>query len=217
MKITDDIKAIQRHVGVQDDGIIGPMTVRAIRLALRHCKPAEKVDEPLTLQIAVEAGDALFDKRTLKNIATLEPKAQKKFTSFMAEAKAIAASMGCEYVMISGNRTYPEQNALYAKGRTTKGPKVTNARGGYSNHNFAIAGDNGVFRDGKYLDGSKSPKDRALAMRVHAAVAAIDHKHGIVWGGDWKRFKDFPHFEVKTGLSMAQRRARLKAGKAILA
>ena len=41
----------------------------------------------------------------------------------------------------SGFRTYGEQMALWAKGRTTPGPKVTNAKGGQSSHNFGIAID----------------------------------------------------------------------------
>jgi len=43
--------------------------------------------------------------------------------------------------LISGLRTYEEQDALYAQGRTAPGPKVTNAPGGHSNHNFGLAFD----------------------------------------------------------------------------
>ncbi len=57
--------------------------------------------------------------------------------------------------IISGTRTHmQEQDALYARRRTAPGPRVTNARGGYSNHNFGIAWDIGLFRGGKYLEDS---------------------------------------------------------------
>ena len=46
------------------------------------------------------------------------------------------------YIRITqGLRTIAEQNALYAQGRTTKGNVVTNAKGGYSWHNFGYAID----------------------------------------------------------------------------
>ena len=86
---------------------------------------------------------------------------------------------------------------------------MTNAKGGQSNHNFGIALDFGVFKDGKYLDGSKLKSDKTLASAVHRQVAEkVASKHGIEWGGNWTSFKDEPHFEYPTGLSMAQKRAR---------
>ncbi len=63
--------------------------------------------------------------------------------------------------IISGLRSYEEQDALYAQGRTAPGNKVTNARGGYSNHNFGIAFDIGVFSGNRYLP--DSPKYKAVA------------------------------------------------------
>lgn len=195
-------REIQRAVGVTADGIYGPMTAAAIRAKLGLVDPSP---EPVTLSDVIDA-------RTKKNLLTLEPKAQKIFAKFIPKAKAIAAAMGCEYVAISGTRGKDEQNRLYAKGRTAPGNKVTNARYGYSNHNFGLALDFGVFSGGKYLDSS----DPSRAAAVHCAVAAIAEKHGIEWGGSWKRFKDLPHFEVKTSLTTAQKRQRLFAGKPIL-
>lgn len=203
MGLRNDIKAIQRHVGVKADGIFGPVSAAAVR---EYLKPT------LGEMPAESSGDHEFDKRTEKNLRTLTPKAQAKFRPFIAQAQAVAASMGCDYRAISGHRSYAEQNALYAKGRTKPGKRVTNARGGYSNHNFGIALDFGVFSAGKYLDNA----DPKRAHRVHAAVGQIAAKHGIEWGGNWRSFKDTPHFEVKTGLSMAQKRARVRAGKEVL-
>ena len=136
-------------------------------------------------------------ERTLKNIATLDPKARQRFTAFAEDAQRVAETFGCDYRAISGHRTWEEQDRLF-----TQRPKVTNAPGGYSNHNFGIALDFGVFRGKTYLDAS-NPK---LAERVHTACAQHAIQHGLDWGGDWKRFKDLPHYEVTTGLSMAQKR-----------
>src|SRR6478735_5807766 len=85
--------------------------------------------------------DMTFDKRTEGNIATLVPKAQEKARQFMTAILPILEEKGCTAKIISGTRSYDEQDDLYAKGRTVAGAKVTNARGGYSNHNFGIAWD----------------------------------------------------------------------------
>jgi peptidoglycan LD-endopeptidase CwlK len=153
----------------------------------------------------------MFDLRTEKILASLDPKARRMFVPFVEEAKEIAEDLGVEYVAISGNRTWAEQNALYAIGRTRPGRKVTNARGGYSNHNFGIAVDFGAFKDGKYLD-TYNPK---LASKVHKAIGKIAEKYGIEWGGNW-RFVDEPHFEIDTVYTTAQKRERFLNGLAII-
>lgn len=98
----------------------------------------------------VAAGIALrdelgtFDARSEGNILGLHIKAQRLARKFLTKATIIP------YVVriISGTRTYAEQDDLYAKGRWggPPGPKVTKAKGGQSNHNFAIAWDVALFR-----------------------------------------------------------------------
>jgi len=200
MNLTDTIKSIQRHVGAEADGVFGPVTAGRVmaELALSgggHVPDLVKLDEQA------------LDTRTLRNIATLDPKAQDRFTQFALLAKATAATFGCDYVMICGHRTWEEQDALFAKR-----PIVTRAAGGYSNHNFGIAGDFGVFRGKVYLDESNA----ALANRVHEACAVHARKLGFEWGGDWKNFKDYPHFEISTGLTMTAKRLLYKKGGSVL-
>ena len=67
------------------------------------------------------------------------------------------------------------------------GTKITNARGGYSNHNFAIAFDVGVFEGTKYL--SESVK--------YKAVGVLGMDLGLEWGGHWKTIIDEPHFQLR--------------------
>ena len=148
-----------------------------------------------------------LDARTIKNLATLDPKARLIFQGFAQEAALIAEELGCEYRGISGHRSWEEQDRLF-----TQRPKVTNAAGGYSNHNFGIAMDFGVFRGRVYLD-SANPQ---LAEKVHKAVAMIACRHGLEWGGDWPKFRDFPHFEIETGLSMKQKRNVYKKRGSVL-
>lgn len=83
-------------------------------------------------------------------------------------------------------RTSAEQDKLYAQGRTRPGKVVTNARGGQSLHNYGLAFDI-AFRD---HDGSV-----LWDVPLFARFAAIAKANGLAWGGDWKSFKDYPHFD----------------------
>lgn len=146
-----------------------------------------------------------FDERTEKNIATLIPGAQawaRKFVQACLDA-------GHQIKIISGNRTYEEQDKLYEIGRRgIPGEKiVTNARGGQSNHNFGIAWDIGVFTGGQYHPESAE----------YGACGVIGRNLGLGWGGDWTSIQDRPHYEVKTvgNLSLAALRALHNSGKPI--
>jgi peptidoglycan LD-endopeptidase CwlK len=149
---------------------------------------------------------ARFDERSEKNMATLHPKAERLARQFMDAVVPDMGGRGVVVKIISGTRTYEEQDALYAKGRSTPGPRVTNARGGFSNHNFGIAWDIGLFRGGRYLE--TSPLYRECGL--------IGKRLGLEWGGDWKSFPDEPHFQLRTGLTLAQMRIRMAAGVAIV-
>lgn len=187
MSLVADIKEIQAFYGLTRDGIAGPQTIGAILADIRKRGGSQ-----------VPPAESTLDERTLANLATLDVKARDRFEQLALLGKATAATFGCDWIMISGHRTWAEQDALYARR-----PKVTNARGGFSNHNFGIAADFGVFRGKVYLD-EANPE---LAARVHEACAVHARKLGFEWGGDWKRLKDTPHFEISTGLTMAEKRA----------
>ena len=148
-----------------------------------------------------------LDPRTERNIATLHPRVQPRAREFMVLASSIASQHGAVVKIISGLRSYQEQAALYAKGRTAPGPKVTNARAGFSNHNFGTAWDIGLFKGKRYLT------DSPLYTEIGQAARSL----GIVWGGDFKSFKDTPHYEIPTGHTLAQMRQRVAAGKDIFA
>lgn len=92
-----------------------------------------------------------------------------------------------------------------------KKPKVTNAKGGQSNHNFGIAWDVGIFVNGIYYEGKTAKEDKAyvdLAIMVKAAVP------GVEWGGDWRSFKDKPHYQLASGKTVAECRTLLEQGRA---
>jgi peptidoglycan LD-endopeptidase CwlK len=129
-----------------------------------------------------------IDERSRRIVAKLHPAVQAKFESFIRAAKYMAHESGYDVKAISGLRTFDEQDALYAKGRTTPGPKVTNAKAGYSNHNFGLAIDIGVFsKDGKKYHGEHP---------LYTELGPLGESLGLEWGGRWK-FRDEPHYQFR--------------------
>ncbi|MFD1179192.1 M15 family metallopeptidase [Paenibacillus puldeungensis] len=108
-------------------------------------------------------------------------------------------AQGVTIIITQGLRTVEEQNYLYALGRTKPGKIVTNARGGYSNHNFGVAIDFALLMP----DGKVSWVVNDNWMKV----VGIAKELGFEWGGSWKTFKDYPHFEMTFGLTTSQFRA----------
>ena len=98
------------------------------------------------------------------------------------------AAQGTVVEVVQGLRTFAEQDALYAKGRTTPGAIVTQARGGESNHNYGLAVDLCPFTNDK--------PDWNAPMGVWAAIGAAAAAHGLEWGGQWKKFLDKPHVQL---------------------
>lgn len=191
-------KLIQAVLGTTQDGIPGKNDENALE-ELRDAALAEyraaKV-APIPTQPPVDA-------RSEKNIATLLPEAQPLARALVH----LAQTHGVEIKIIDGSRTYEEQAAIYAKGRTAPGKIVTNARPGYSNHNFGIAFDIGVFEGATYIP--ESP--------LYDKVGALGKTLGLAWGGDWKTLVDKPHFEYNPkGYTIAQMRARKAAGQPIV-
>lgn len=71
-------------------------------------------------------------------------------------------------------------------------PKVTNAKAGQSPHNYlpSFAFDIAFLKPDKSLDWSTINFKRFADI-----ITSISDK--IEWGGNWKSFKDRPHFQLK--------------------
>ncbi len=198
----DDLKFEQRVLksggfySGKIDGRYGPLTAAA-----------EAAADAAYLKLRDTLG--IYDVRSEKNIYTLLPKMQQKARQILKLAAAREAAGAPHCVILSGTRTYAEQDVLFGKR-----PKVTNARGGQSNHNFGIALDIGLFKDGKYLTGASRAEDKAYADLAGAVKNEIS---GIEWGGDWKSFPDAPHYQFAVGKTLSQVRMAFEAGALSLA
>ena len=152
-------------------------------------------------QASIALGDTLssFDGRSEANIQTLLPAAQRKAREFMKTV----TDAGITIKIISATRTFAQQDEFFSHGRTKPGPKVTNARGGQSNHNFGVAWDIGIFLNGAYQP--ESP--------LYSKVGAIGKRMGLEWGGDWSSFPDEPHFQVVPEKDLQKIAANFEAGE----
>jgi peptidoglycan L-alanyl-D-glutamate endopeptidase CwlK len=146
-------------------------------------------------------------KRTLENLASLNRKARAKLEPFLLAAEELLAAEGVTVEVISGLRSWAQQSALYAQGRTKPGRIVTNAPAGSSWHNYGLAIDLGLFKGGRYLD-EASP---ATAAKLYAKLGSLAAALGIEWAGTWKSFPEGPHFQWTAGLSLAEAKRRMEA------
>lgn len=184
------------------DGAWGPLSQAAAAAWATHQEaPATPLPPSALPDFACH-----LDNRSESNIATLLPVAQAAARRFMVAAIPAMAAAGTIIQIICGSRTYAAQDALYAQGRTLPGHIVTNAPGGYSNHNFGIAWDIGLFRGKIYLE--ESP--------LYLECAKIGRDQGLDCGAFWSALTDEPHYNLKTGLTLEQMRIRMANGQAIV-
>jgi peptidoglycan L-alanyl-D-glutamate endopeptidase CwlK len=146
-----------------------------------------------------------LDSRSEAAIITLHPNAQ-------AAARQVINQMNAEFAkegngltakVLWGTRTYAQQNALF-----NQRPKVTNARGGQSNHNFGIAFDIGLFKGGQYLE-NDGP---------YRAAHNVVNVPGLSWGGNWKSIQDTPHYQLTIRgkePNIGEMRGLLESGQAL--
>ncbi len=101
---------------------------------------------------------------------------------------------GIELLITCTYRDNEEQDHLYAIGRTLPGKKVTNARGGQSFHNYRLAYDVVPMRFGKPVWGTTGEDGK-----LWAKVGELGQQCGLEWAGNWKTFKEYPHFQFRDG------------------
>lgn len=135
-------------------------------------------------------------KSSEERISSLHPQVASRARELVKRA----AGEGMPIVVTQALRSMEQQAALYAQGRTAPGAIVTNSPPGSSWHNYALAFDIAP------LDASGQPHwpdDEGLWQRL----GAIGKQLGLTWGGDFRSFKDRPHFEYHPGLTLDDARA----------
>ena len=138
------------------------------------------------------------DKITLDRIKTAHPKVRTELESQYIECNELLPA-NCTLRFAFVYRSPEEQEALFKKR-----PKVTNAKGWQSIHNYGLAFDIVLIVDGKAV---------WTVNKEWKQVADYFKSKGWEWGGDWKSFKDAPHFQKVFGLTWQQMKQRIDTGK----
>ena len=113
-----------------------------------------------------------------------------------AKVRQMANMLVQENFMIrvtQGLRSWSQQDALYAQGRTAPGKIVTNCPGGYSYHNFSLAVDCVPSVGG--VDTTYAP-DWNADHPSWKRMEAVGQSLGLVSGATWRSFPDAPHFQL---------------------
>lgn len=130
-----------------------------------------------------------MDKTTLDRINLLHPSVREEMKTIIEECNKQLT--GKSQVRISqGLRTFEEQDALY-----NKKPKVTNAKGGQSVHNYGFAVDIVLIINGKDASWDTHKDWDNDGVADWDECVKVFAKHGWSWGGNWASFKDMPHFD----------------------
>ncbi|GLI54765.1 hypothetical protein PM10SUCC1_02800 [Propionigenium maris DSM 9537] len=125
--------------------------------------------------------------RSNKSIKNIDPKLAVIIGAALAEGNV-------DFTITSGFRTKQEQQTLYAQGRTKAGKRVTNCDG---------VKKKSYHQTGKAIDFIPYPfdndwNDTEQFRQVGEELLRVGQLLGYncSYGGHWKLFEDWPHFQI---------------------
>ena len=133
----------------------------------------------------------MHDKLTIERIKKAHPLIREELNGYYLECNN-KLPKGVRLRFSHVYRTNEEQDELFAKR-----PKVTNAKGGQSIHNYGLAFDIVILFD---KDGNGTFETASWKVdRYFMIVVDYFKSKGYEWGGDWNKFQDRPHFQKSFG------------------
>lgn len=137
-----------------------------------------------------------MDAISKKRIELLHPKIREEVLRLVDQANAQLTG-DAQIRIVQGLRTFPEQDQLYAQGRTAPGKKVTKAKGGQSYHNYGLAIDFCLVIKGTEISWDTAKDYDGDHQADWLEVIQVFLKAGgWTWG---KAFNDLPHLEKTFG------------------
>lgn len=152
-----------------------------------------------------------MDLISIERIKTAHPSIREKLLQDYTDANNLLGK-GARLRLAYVYRSNELQDKLY-----NQRPKVTNAKGGQSMHNYGLAFDivvlydndgNGTFEEASWSQIRDFDKDSKADWME---VTNLFKSRGWEWGGDWKSFKDDPHFQLKKPDGSSYKWQELKA------
>lgn len=128
-----------------------------------------------------------------RSLNDLHPDLKPICEAFLEQAEAA----GIEVLITCTYRSGPDQDKLYAQGRTQPGPRVTNARAGQSAHNFVLNGK----AASKAFDVVPVVAGKLMWSAAHPhwqTLGKIGMDLGLNWyGAPGSKFIEYPHFQLR--------------------
>jgi peptidoglycan L-alanyl-D-glutamate endopeptidase CwlK len=146
-----------------------------------------------------------MDRLTIDRIAQAHPKIREELKQHYVECNDLLPK-GVRLRFAYVYRSIAEQNVLY-----NQRPKVTNAKGGQSIHNYGLAFDYVIMLD-KDNNGTFETIEWDLKSPYHKVVVDYFKSKGYEWGGSWATFKDYPHFQKAFGHTWQSLKRKLDTG-----
>jgi len=129
-----------------------------------------------------------FGRKSLAKLEGVHP-------NLVRVAKKAITLSPIDFGISQGVRTLEQQQDLYAQGRSLPGPIVTwtmNSKHLKQADGYGHAIDILVFINGKVSWEEHFYEQVAPYMKKAAELEGVK----IIWGGDWKKTKDRPHYEI---------------------
>lgn len=134
-----------------------------------------------------------FGERSLQRLSTCDPRIQKVMNE---------AIKHYDFTILYGERSAEEQFALFKQGRKLQngkwvkvGKTVTNLDGinklSKHNHSPSLAIDVAPYP----IDWDNISRFKELSHVIKEAMITVGVS--LQWGGDWIKFVDYPHYEIK--------------------
>ncbi len=125
-----------------------------------------------------------------RKLEDLYPRVKERAEQFIYTC----AEQGIDVIIVSTYRDEEAQAALYAQGRTSDGKRCTNAKPGWSWHNWRCAFDFVPIVNGKA---------RWDDIHTFKRCGLIAESLGLEWAGRWETFKEMGHCQYTGGLTLA--------------
>lgn len=150
-----------------------------------------------------------IDPITSERILKLHPAIRQE----VMEVTISCYNKGVPIRVVQAGRTFQEQDALYAIGRTLPGKIVTNARGGDSWHNYFLSLDFCLLRQGNQISWNREEDLDHDGQKDWHEVVDLFLSKGFEWGGNWTSFPDYPHLQKTRGLTIRKAKEMYAAKK----
>lgn len=145
----------------------------------------------------------MIDIPSLDRINKLHPYIKEDVKKVVEHINAVILTGIAKVRIAQGFRTFAEQDILFKQK-----PKVTDAKGGDSIHNYGLAVDIVLIINGKDASWDVMKDWDGDRQSDWMEVVSVFKACGWSWGGDWRTFKDMPHFEKTKGNSLAKIKAK---------